>query len=64
MNQKELIRIVRKLQRQSRLRQPRRRNVFFDQKGVLGKGVQKKYSTASINDIMKNLIDKIEFNNQ
>jgi|TARA_R100001079_G_scaffold6850_2_gene4018 hypothetical protein len=55
MNQKELIRIVRKLQRQSRLRQPRRKNVFFDQKGVLGKGVQKKYSTAAIGDIMKKI---------
>ena len=55
MNQKELVRIVRKLQRQSRLRQPRRKNVFFDQKGVLGKGVQKKYSTASIGDLMKKI---------
>ena len=55
MNQKELVRIVLKLQRQSRLRQPRRKNVFFDQKGVLGKGVQKKYSTASIGNIMKKL---------
>ena len=55
MNQKELIRIVRKLQRQARLRQPRRKNVFFDQKLVLGKCVQKKYSTEAIGDIMKKI---------
>ena len=58
MNQKELIKIVKRLQKQSRLRQPRRKNVYYDQRGKLGRGVEKKYSTASIDNIMKKIYGK------
>jgi hypothetical protein len=58
MTSKELRRIVRNLQKQSRMRQPRRKSFYYDQKGVLGKGVQKKYSGQSINEIMKKFYGK------
>tara|TARA_R100000664_G_scaffold4272_1_gene8803 strand:- start:3821 stop:4009 length:189 start_codon:yes stop_codon:yes gene_type:complete len=58
MTPKELKRIVKRLQRQSRMRQPKRKNFYFDQKGVLGKGVVKKYSGSSINELMKKFYGK------
>ena len=52
------MRVVRQLQRQSRQRMPVRKSVYFDRKGKLGKGFEKKYSTAAIGDIMKKLYSK------
>jgi len=40
------------------MRQPKRKNFYFDQKGVLGKGVVKKYSGSSINELMKKFYGK------
>ena len=40
------------------MRQPRRKSFYYDQKGVLGKGVQKKYSGQSINALMKKFYGK------
>ena len=53
MNQKQLVRLVKKLQRSVRSQAPRRKNFYFNRKGKLGKGVQPKYSGQSIAEIMK-----------
>ena len=55
MNQKDLIRVVKRLQRQARLRQPKRPDFYFNQKGKLGKGVVPKYQGTSIAATMKKL---------
>ena len=58
MNQKELLKLVKRLQRSVRSQAPRRKNFYFNRKGKLGKGIQPKYSGQSIAEIMKKTYGK------
>ena len=53
MRQKDLIRLVKNLQRKSRSQTPRLKDFNYNRKSTLGKGVTPKYYGKSISQIMK-----------